>query len=102
MQVRKQRGHLCIVEPACKGRHHPLSGKNNAADLRVCCWRSAGEGRPDEDVVQVRRNLLELKIIVPMAVCASHFVQVLTFRFLWGEFRGGVTTNEGRRQTNQS
>ena len=95
MQVGEQRRHLVFVETTGEGRHHPFSGKDNTPNLGVSGGRAARKLRAAENAAQVRRDFFKSQIIVPVAVCAASFVEMLPFFLLRREPQGAATGCEG-------
>ncbi len=98
MKVSHQRVQLRLGEATGEGRHHIAAGEDRALHLLVGCRRPAGQRCLFENPVQVRRRLLQLQIVIAVAVCAVHLIQVLPFRLLGGQRRAGVATGCGRQQ----
>ena len=95
MQIGQQRGHLLFVEPAVERRHHSFACEYNMPYIGVSCGRAAGKGGLLEDAAQVRWNFLESQIIVPMAMGAANFVEMLPFCLLRCKRLGAATGCEG-------
>lgn len=82
MKKRQQRSHLLVSESADKRRHHSLPSEN------VLPYRRIGGGHPTwqrlafKDAVKIRRNLLERKIVLLVAVGAANLVEMLALRLL--------------------
>jgi len=84
MKVSQKRGHLRVVEAPCKPRHQSPAHKDILPNRGVRCWNTAGQRFMIKDAVQIRRNFLQGKVILLMAMRAPHLVKVLPFRFLRG------------------
>ena len=85
VQIGKKRGHLLVGEPAGKGGHHSLPGIDHAPHFRIAGRGSAGQRGAGEDAMEVRRNLLQVQVVVLVAMGASGLVEVLPFCLLRGE-----------------
>ncbi len=85
MQVGNQGGQLLVGKPAGKSRHHPLAREHHALKLPIAGRRAAGKGTLRENSMQIRRNLLEVQVVVLVAMGTANLVEVLTFRLLWSE-----------------
>ena len=84
MQISQQGGLLLVRKATVKGRHHSLSGEDDAADFCIAGKGAAGEGGLGEDSVEVWRSLLETEVVVFVTVCAADLVEVLAFCLLRG------------------
>ena len=85
MQIRKQGGHLHIIEASVEGRHYSLARKNHMPHARVRCRCTAGQSGALEDGVETGRNFLQGEIVVFVTMRATDFVQMLPFRLLGRE-----------------
>ena len=54
---------MFVGEAAIEARHQSPARQHNAFDFRVSSWNTAGQRRVFEDAMQIRRNLLEAKIV---------------------------------------
>ncbi len=93
MEVSQQRGHLLVVESACKTGHHASTLQDVLPDGLVGGGNATGEGRAGEDAVQIGRDLLEGEVVVLMTMGAANLVEVLPCLLLWGE-RGRMPSRQ--------
>ena len=94
VQICQERGHLFVGEAAIEARHQSPARQHNALDFRVSSWNTAGQRRVFEDAMQIRRNLLEAKIVFFVAMRAANAVEVLPGDLLAGQFWNGMATNQ--------
>ena len=81
---------MLVGEPAGKGGHHSLPGKDHLRHSGVSSRGSAGQCGAGEDAMEVGRDFLQVQVIILVAVGAADLVEVLPFCFLRGEGRLGV------------
>ncbi len=101
VQIRKQSGHLRIVESAVERRHHSLAPKNYVSHSCIRCRSAAGQRGTLEDAVEIGRDFLQSEIVLLVTMSASDFVQVLPFRFLRRKRRDRVTPGDHRGNANR-
>jgi hypothetical protein len=94
VQIREKRGHLRIIEPAAEGGHHSPAVQNDAADFGIRRGGSTGQGCVLEDTMQIWGRLFELEIVIAMAVCATHFIEMPTLGLLRRELWRAVATGQ--------
>ena len=88
VQVCQQRGHLCVVETAIEGRHHPFAGQDtrrtsaSVAERRWEAWRLL------KTPCKIGRNFLRGQIVVFVTMRAATFVEMLPFCLLRRERLG--------------
>ena len=82
MKVSEQSAHLFLREAAGKGRHETFAAEYDTSDLCIACLRAAGQDRVGENPVKTRRDFLQPKIVVFVAVDAPNLVKMLPLRLL--------------------
>lgn len=90
MKIGQQGGHLLVREPAGKGGHHPLPGKDHALHFGIGGRGSTGQRGAGKDAMKVGRDFLQVQVVILVAVGAADRVEVLPFRLLSGKGRLGV------------
>jgi hypothetical protein len=100
MQISKKSGHLIVCESPGKGRHHSLASQDNSSNFFVRNWCAARKRRMCKYPVQIRRNFLQAEIVVLVAMCAAHRIEMLPFRLLRGECRRYMAANKSSERSN--
>ena len=94
MQIREQISHLRVCESASERRHHAFPRQDGLRHLLIARRRSAGQNRLQKEAVQIGRNLFEAKVVVLVAVRASHIVEMLSGQLLRRQFPFGSTAGK--------
>ncbi len=81
----QQSGHLLLGESSGKGGHHSLPFQDVLPHSLIRGRSATGQGLALKNLMQIWRNLLQTKIIIPVAVGAADLVDVLAFDLLRGE-----------------
>ena len=85
---------MFVGEAPIEARHQSPARQHYASDFRVCSWNTTGQRRVFEDAMQIRRNLLEGKIVFFVTVRATKDVEVLAGDLLTSQFWRGMATNQ--------
>ena len=62
--------------------------------LRIGGRGATGQRGAFEDSMQIGRHFFQAEIIIAMAVCTTHFVEVLPFCLLLGKLRSAVAAGD--------
>jgi hypothetical protein len=90
MQIREQIAHLLLRESSRKRRHHALTRKHHAAHFRIVRRNPARQCSTLENPMQVRRNFLEIQVVLLVAMRAPARVQMFALCLLVRKLRCGM------------
>src|SRR4051812_32746653 len=82
MQVREKIAHLLLGKSSPKRRHQAFARQHDAAHFRIGGRNSAWQLSALENPMQVRRNFLEIEVVLLVAMRTSARVQMLALRLL--------------------
>ena len=94
--------HLYRIKAPLEGRHLAFALQNNPADLIIGGRGPAGQGLVCKDVVEIRRKLLQAKIILFVAVGAATVIKLPTCNLILGHRWVCLATQEKQGDQKQT